>query len=84
MWQEILLNYYLESHNVWSLYEIKELLTVDGLKEAMEENMQTYVVQREISQWLRPRETVMLAVTFEESLQNSIARRRGLGSKKEG
>lgn len=52
------MRYYAEGRNARTLDEIKELLIADRLKEAMQEDMQTWVVQGEINLQLKPREIV--------------------------
>lgn len=64
---EGLLDYYLRSRNVRSLEELRSLLVADRVKQLMNDELRSFILQHETKDWLKPKEVASLAEKFEDS-----------------
>ncbi|KAL1478544.1 hypothetical protein MTO96_016229 [Rhipicephalus appendiculatus] len=81
---EVLLDYYLRSREITGVQELRSLLISDRVKQLMREDMRTYVLQHETTEWLRPHDLAKLAQKYDESTSNRKTGKPATGSSKNG
>lgn len=80
-----LYDHYLESRQIKTLDDLKELVVSDRLKRVLPEDVRSYVILNETGEWLKPMQIAQLASNFEDSNAGRKKQRpKGGGNGSEG
>lgn len=65
--RDVMLSYHMNSRDIKTMNDLRELTISDLLKHAFTDEVRTYVLQNKTGKWLKPKEVALLPERFEES-----------------